>query len=117
MSDYIRPANWVQHSFAQQQILETDVCKGSIAAEIRCLSHVRSASNNGLMSDVAASRFRAKRRHRVDYSIRSSASSCIETGTASPSVFAVLRLMTNSNFVGRTTGRSTGFAPLRIRPA
>ena len=26
-----------------------------------------------------------------------------------------LRLITNSNFVGRTTGRSTGFAPLRIQ--
>jgi len=28
-----------------------------------------------------------------------------------------LRLMTNSNFVGWTTGRSAGFSPLRIRPA
>ncbi len=27
------------------------------------------------------------------------------------------RLMTNSNFVGCTTGRSAGFSPLRIRPA
>ena len=34
-----------------------------------------------------------------------------------PRVFAVLRLITNSNLVGRTTGSSEGFAPLRIWPA
>ena len=32
---------------------------GPIAAEISRLSHVRSAPNNGLKSDIAASRFRA----------------------------------------------------------
>ena len=32
----------------------------------------------------------------------------------SPSALAVLRLMTNSNVVGCSTGRSAGFAPLRI---
>src|SRR5262249_51936943 len=31
-----------------------------------------------------------------------------------PICFAVFRLMTNSNFVGCSTGRSAGFAPLRI---
>ena len=31
-----------------------------------------------------------------------------------PSALAVLRLMTSSNFVGCSTGRSAGFAPLRI---
>ena len=31
-----------------------------------------------------------------------------------PSVWAVLRLMTSSNVVGYSTGRSAGFAPLRI---
>lgn len=34
-----------------------------------------------------------------------------------PSVFAVLRLITNSNLVGCMTGRSAGFAPLRMRLA
>src|SRR5205085_243247 len=37
-----------------------DVREGPISAEIRCLRHVRLASNNGLMSDVAATRFRAQ---------------------------------------------------------
>ena len=31
-----------------------------------------------------------------------------------PRAFAVFRLMTNSNLVGCSTGRSAGFAPLRI---
>ena len=33
-----------------------------------------------------------------------------------PSTFAVVRLMTNSNLVGCSTGRSAGLAPLRMRP-
>ncbi len=35
-------------------------------------------------------------------------------GTVRPSAFAVLRLMTSSNFVGSSTGRSDGLVPLRI---
>src|SRR5262245_32699398 len=48
------------------------------------------------------------------YSITSStlASSC--GGTSRPSALAVCRLMTNSNFVDCSTGRSAGLAPLRI---
>ena len=50
------------------------------------------------------------------YSITSStvASSC--AGTSRPSALAVCMLMTNSNLVDCTTGRSAGFAPLRILP-
>src|SRR5262249_6922123 len=50
------------------------------------------------------------------HSITSSASNWIELGTSIPSALAVCRLMTNSNLVDRTTGRSAGFASLRIRP-
>src|SRR5215472_5349619 len=50
------------------------------------------------------------------HSITSSASSCIELGTARPKAFAVLKLITNSNLVDRCTGRSAGFSPLTIRP-
>ena len=35
-------------------------------------------------------------------------------GISRPSAFAVVRLMTSSNFVGCSTGRSAGFAPRRI---
>ena len=37
-------------------------------------------------------------------------------GTSSPSAFAILRLMTSSNFVACSIGRSAGLSPLRIRP-
>jgi hypothetical protein len=40
-----------------------------------------------------------------NHSITSSARSCIELGTMDPSIFAALKLMTNSNVVGRMTGR------------
>src|SRR5580700_9550678 len=39
----------------------------------------------------------------------------LAAGMVTPSAFAVLRLMVRSNFVGCSTGRSAGFAPLRIR--
>src|SRR5262249_31856611 len=48
------------------------------------------------------------------HSITSSASSCNALGTSMPSNLAVCRLMTSSNVVDCTTGKSPGFAPLRI---
>jgi hypothetical protein len=48
------------------------------------------------------------------YSITSSALASNVGGISIPSAFAVLRLMINSNFVGCSTGRSAGFAPLSI---
>src|SRR6202011_6113999 len=48
------------------------------------------------------------------YSITSLAIASRVAGTTRPSAFAVLRLTTNSNWVGCWTGRSAGFAPLRI---
>ena len=49
-----------------------------------------------------------------NYSITSSACASSVGGTVRPSAFAVLRLMTSSNFVGYSTGKSDGFSPLRI---
>ena len=48
------------------------------------------------------------------YSITSSARASSDGGIVRPSALAVLRLMTSSNFVGCSTGRSPGLAPLRI---
>src|SRR5262249_49691130 len=45
----------------------------------------------------------------ASHSITSSASNCSELGTSMPSALAVCRLMTNSNLVDCTTGRSAGF--------
>src|SRR6516165_9376670 len=50
------------------------------------------------------------------HSINSSASDRNDAGMVRPSALAVVRLITNSNFVSRSTGRSLGLAPLRMRP-
>ena len=50
------------------------------------------------------------------YSITSSAVASSTAGTSRPSALAVFRLMTNSNLVGRTTGKSLALSPLRMRP-
>lgn len=49
------------------------------------------------------------------YRITSSARSKIDGGIVRPKADAVLRLTTNSNFVGSSTGKSAGFAPERMR--
>ena len=51
------------------------------------------------------------------HSITSSARASTVGGISRPSVLAVLRLITNSNLVGCTTGKSPGFVPLSILPA
>jgi len=51
------------------------------------------------------------------YSITSLAAAYRAAETIIPSAFAVFKLMTRSNLVGCTTGRSPGFVPLRMRPA
>src|SRR5262249_12681444 len=51
------------------------------------------------------------------HSITSSAMASSEGGTVRPIVLAVWALMTSSNLLACTTGRSAGFAPLRMRPA
>ena len=50
----------------------------------------------------------------VHYSITWSARPSTDGGIVSPNALAVLRLITNSNLVGCSTGRSAGLAPLRI---
>jgi predicted nucleic-acid-binding protein len=51
------------------------------------------------------------------HSMTSSARSSSACGITKPSVLAVLRLMTSSNFVGCSTGSSCGRAPASTRPA
>jgi hypothetical protein len=48
------------------------------------------------------------------YSITWSARTKISGEILTPMALAVLRLRTNSNLVGRSTGSSAGFAPRRI---
>src|SRR5215470_17008996 len=51
----------------------------------------------------------------LNHSITSSARSMIDGGIARPSALAVLRFTTIWNLVGNCTGRSSGFAPRRMR--
>ena len=70
----------------------------------------RSEMTRGAISDqMQRNKIRA-------YSITSSARASSVGGTSRPSAFAVLRLITSSNLVGCCTGKSAGFAPLRILP-
>src|SRR5206468_12085623 len=60
----------------------------------------------------------AKQRHEFapSHSITSSARASTVGGTVMPTALAVLRLMTSSNLVGCTIGRSPGFSPFKTRP-
>jgi len=62
------------------------------------------------LAPVIGERARRARAHSITRSARSKS----DGGIVRPSAFAVFRLITSSNFVGRSTGRSAGFAPLRI---
>src|SRR5262245_7386438 len=53
-------------------------------------------------------------RGRQSYSITSSARASRDGGTSMPSTFAVVTLMTRSNLVGCSIGRSAALAPRRI---
>jgi hypothetical protein len=75
---------------------------------------LRFAPINGHRQAVSACPFRATRRHRHSYSITSSARSRNASGIVRPSALVALRLITNSNFVGCSNGRSAGLAPFKI---
>jgi hypothetical protein len=66
------------------------------------------ASRRQLLVNAAIAASRAAR-HSITFSARASRVG----GTSRPSARALLRLITNSNFVGCSTGRSAGFVPLR----
>src|SRR6476661_1004425 len=51
------------------------------------------------------------------HSITSSAMASSDGGTVRPNMRAVVSLMTSSNLVDCSTGKSPGFAPLSTRPA
>ena len=63
---------------------------------------------------TASSATAANEPETLDHWITSSARSSNDGGIARPSALAVFRFMTSSNFAGCSTGRSAGFAPLRI---
>src|SRR6516165_12132718 len=66
---------------------------------------------------IAAVRVRLGLRAETGYLMTTSARARIDGGIVRPRDPAVLRLTTSSNPSGLRTGKSTGFAPLRIFPA
>src|SRR4051794_25334594 len=61
----------------------------------------------------ACAHFGSGRLHSITPSARPSSVG----GTVRPRAFALLRLITSSNFSGASTGSSLGFAPLKMRSA
>ena len=57
---------------------------------------------------------REQSQQRASYSITRSARASTVSGIVMPSAFAVRRLIDNSTCVGCWTGRSKGFAPVKI---
>ena len=108
-------------SLLQHEML-ADVRFGS-GADIRPLNHdvcftpKTGHRATGPQCPLRAISDHSRRSKRHAHSITSSASASSLSGISRPSDLAVLRLITNSNLSDRTTGRSAGFSPLRIRPA
>src|SRR5262245_10357952 len=69
-------------------------------------------SVHGQMQKISAGKFHFQ--PPSHHSITSSAMASTPGGTVRPSLVAVLRLMTNSNLVGCSTGKSAGLAPFSI---
>src|SRR5262245_41308582 len=86
-----------------------------------CLLRIRSPSATLALTCRSRSRPQHQKatyapQQKRPYSITSSARVSRLGGTVRPSVLAVLRLITSSNFVCRMTGGSAGLAPLSIFP-
>ena len=96
------------------QQLKVDVRFGSKADICSAIGHVRFTPKSGHVRCTSACPLSANSGHRPPHSITSSARSKNASETFSPIALAALTLTTNSNFVGRTTGRSPAFSPLRI---
>src|SRR5262249_38719473 len=75
-----------------------------------CLGNcLRRAAGNGARRPTIEHAGRSR-----GYSMTWSARRTSDRGMVTPSAFAVFRLMTSSNFVGCSNGRSPGLAPFRI---
>jgi hypothetical protein len=92
------------------------LCTLRVRRHRRLTQHPLPGSSLGLTWAGLAPADRASLAGAFAYSITSSARASSTGGISRPSALAVLRLMTNSNLVGRWTGRSAGLAPLRIGP-
>jgi hypothetical protein len=84
------------------------------SSQARSAQSARSYDSRGSPANPTAALRSWPRWSSTRYSMTWSARSSNDCGIVSPSALAVFKLMTNSNLVGCSTGRSAGFAPLRI---
>lgn len=82
--------------------------KPAVAAQVHCVVGRPYTLHSYVCMHASASN--STKCHRIT----SSACTSTDSGTLIPSVVAVFRFSTRSNFVGCSTGRSPGFAPLRM---
>ena len=87
----------LQEAFRERHALQCGFCTAGILIQLTC-------------SMVPPPLFPGTENHRISSSARSST----DCGIVRPRAFAVLRLITSSNLVGCSTGRSAGLAPSRI---
>ena len=85
---------------------------GSITSSTACPAHVRYSLNSDRIVNIRDLQRWAKNRHRL-HSITLSARATSNGGSSIPRVFAVFRLMLNSNLVGWKMGMSAGFGALQ----
>jgi hypothetical protein len=95
------------------------ICKWLIIIPAPAPTNVRYAPNSDQILRRSEKTLSAKSRQmhcskQHLYSITSVALVSSAGGTSRPSAFAVLRLITNSNLVGNSIGRSLGFSPFKI---
>ena len=89
-----------------------------ISGHMQCKRHVRFTPKSGHLQCNSDVRFVPIANYAAAkwlYSITSSARASSVGGIVRPSALAVLRLMTNSNRTGSSTGRSAGLAPFKMR--
>ena len=87
---------------------------GSLADILRCPDHVRFVPEADTCSALGDVRFVQTAAFGVPDSITSSALVSSADGIVMPSAFADFRLITSSNLIGCSTGRSAGVAPRKI---
>src|SRR5215468_9888671 len=95
---------WRRRVYTKNRVFRIQKQKGKfVSLGLSGLAHGQGGQQNSIV--LAASR-----RYLITLSARSNKSA----GIMRPICFAVFKLITSSNFVGCSTGRSAGFAPLRI---
>jgi hypothetical protein len=108
------PDDFAHAGIGAGRLLGTALC-GVFFAPLR-FHFLRVTTNRREVPIGDLSRCSRVRGQSCGYSMTSSASICIEIGTSIPRALAVFALITSSNLVDCCTGKSAGFAPLRMRP-